>query len=104
MTTFAQIALLAEKMAATGSRLAKRTAITEAISTADGKGPGDARFEVQPPRLVRGFGFLQLDLNVLGAGNDLAAFLLLAYAVLIRTASGSWRAAFAGTLQPSWLE
>ena len=37
-----------------------------------------ARFELRPFRLLRGVGLLRLDLDVLAAGNDLAALLLLA--------------------------
>ena len=44
----------------------------------DGLGGVLARFELRPFRLFRGIGLLRLNLNVLAAGNDLAAFLLLA--------------------------
>ena len=44
----------------------------------DGIGGILARFELRPLRLLRGVGLVRPDLDVLAAGNDLAAFLLLA--------------------------
>ena len=44
----------------------------------DGLGDEPARFELRPFRLFRGVGLLRLDLNILAAGDDLAAILCLA--------------------------